>query len=46
MKAIRQYAVSILSECSNKQLCNFMLQLVVAIRYEAFDDSALTNMLA
>lgn len=45
MKAVRQYAVTILSDCTNKQLCDFMLQLVQAMRYEAFDDSALATML-
>ena len=45
MKAIRQYAVNILSESSNKQLCDFMLQLVQALRYECFQDSSLASML-
>lgn len=45
MKAIRQYAVNILNDCSDKQLCDYMLQLVQALRYESFDESALSNML-
>lgn len=45
MKIIREYAVNILSDCTDKQLCDYMLQLVQALRYEAFDNSALANML-